>query len=89
MSYGYPVVLRLAGKRCVVIGTGHEADQKAEGLREAGAEVVVAPTFAEVPRAAARTPDAVTAGGVEQALTGAKGVRDRHPGSLVKPTNSG
>jgi len=48
MSYGYPVVLRLAGKRCVVIGTGHEADQKAEGLREAGAEVVVAPTFAEV-----------------------------------------
>jgi precorrin-2 dehydrogenase / sirohydrochlorin ferrochelatase len=39
-STGYPVVLRLAGKRCVVFGTGHEAEQKAAGLRAAGAEVV-------------------------------------------------
>jgi siroheme synthase-like protein len=45
MSYGYPVVLRLAGKRCVVIGTGQEAEQKAAGLREAGADVVCAAGF--------------------------------------------
>lgn len=47
MSEGYPVVLRLAGKRCVVFGAGHEADQKAAGLRAAGADVVCAPEFSE------------------------------------------
>lgn len=46
-SAGYPVVLRLRGKRCVVIGWGHEAEQKAAGLREAGAEVVCARDFDE------------------------------------------
>ena len=42
---GYPVVLRLAGKRCVVFGTGHEAETKVAGLREAGAVVVSAEKY--------------------------------------------
>lgn len=42
---GYPVVLRLAGKRCVVFGTGHEAETKAAGLREVGAVVVSAEKY--------------------------------------------
>jgi precorrin-2 dehydrogenase / sirohydrochlorin ferrochelatase len=45
MSEGYPVVLRLEGKRCVVIGAGHEAEQKAEGLQSAGAAVVRAEQY--------------------------------------------
>ncbi len=36
----YPVVLRLQGQRCVVFGSGHEAEQKIAGLRLAGAEVI-------------------------------------------------
>lgn len=47
MSEGYPVVLRLAGKRCVVFGTGHEAEQKAAGLRAAGASVARAAAYDE------------------------------------------
>jgi uroporphyrin-III C-methyltransferase/precorrin-2 dehydrogenase/sirohydrochlorin ferrochelatase len=35
----YPVFLDLAGQRCVVIGEGRLAAEKAAGLREAGAEV--------------------------------------------------
>lgn len=45
MSEGYPVVLRLEGKRCVVIGAGHEAEQKAAGLRAAGAAVVLEESY--------------------------------------------
>jgi precorrin-2 dehydrogenase/sirohydrochlorin ferrochelatase len=39
MEHGYPVVMDLAGKRCLVLGTGREAEEKSEGLREAGAVV--------------------------------------------------
>lgn len=42
---GYPVVLRLAGKHCVVFGTGHEAELKAAGLDAAGARVVRSERF--------------------------------------------
>jgi siroheme synthase-like protein len=40
-SPGYPVVLRLAGRRVVVIGGGAIAERKIEGLLEAGARVTV------------------------------------------------
>ena len=41
---GYPVVLRLTGRRCVVIGGGEVARRKVSGLLAAGARIqVVAP----------------------------------------------
>jgi precorrin-2 dehydrogenase/sirohydrochlorin ferrochelatase len=41
---GYPVVLRLSGRLCVVIGAGEIAWRKVQGLRAAGARVrVIAP----------------------------------------------
>lgn len=43
--HGFPVVLRLAGKRCVVVGTGTEAGQKAADLKQAGADVVLAESW--------------------------------------------
>lgn len=43
---GYPVVLRLAGKHCVVFGKGHEAELKAAGLEAAGARVARSERFA-------------------------------------------
>lgn len=45
--HGFPIVLQLAGKRCVVVGTGREADQKAADLREAGAAVVDSETWSD------------------------------------------
>jgi ATP-binding cassette subfamily B protein len=43
----YPVVLRIAGRRCLVVGGGTVAAQKASGLVASGADVVmVAPWFA-------------------------------------------
>ena len=48
----YPVNLLVAGKRCLVVGGGAVAAQKARGLAEAGAEVhVVAPHVDEAVRA--------------------------------------
>ncbi|MFN2588186.1 MAG: uroporphyrinogen-III C-methyltransferase [Actinomycetota bacterium] len=41
MAFGYPVSLELRGRRCVVVGDGALADEKARGLEEAGAETVV------------------------------------------------
>jgi precorrin-2 dehydrogenase / sirohydrochlorin ferrochelatase len=45
---GYPVLLRLEGRRCVVIGGGKVATRKVNGLLEANARVlVVSPQFDE------------------------------------------
>ena len=41
MNSGYPVILRLEGKRVVVIGGGKVAERKVSGLLGTGAEVVV------------------------------------------------
>lgn len=47
MSSGYPVVLRLAGRRCVVVGGGSVATRKIGTLVRSGADVlVVAPEIA-------------------------------------------
>jgi len=45
MPFGYPVMLELAGRRCVVIGGNAVRDAKVEGLLAAGADdvLVVAP----------------------------------------------
>ncbi len=40
MRFGYPVSLDVAGRRCVVVGGGPLAAQKADGLLAAGAHVV-------------------------------------------------
>lgn len=40
MKY-YPIVLRVAGRRCLVIGGGNVAQQKAQSLLRAGAQVTV------------------------------------------------
>lgn len=47
MSFGYPVMLELAGRRCVVIGAHAIREGKVEGLLAAGADdvVVVEPTL--------------------------------------------
>ncbi|HEY3239397.1 MAG TPA: bifunctional precorrin-2 dehydrogenase/sirohydrochlorin ferrochelatase [Acidimicrobiia bacterium] len=45
MAFGYPVALELTGRRCVVVGQGPLAEEKARGLLEAGASVaVIAPS---------------------------------------------
>jgi siroheme synthase-like protein len=41
MSFGYPVMLELAGRRCVVIGAQAIRDGKVEGLLAAGADDVL------------------------------------------------
>src|SRR5688500_6784278 len=41
MSFGYPVMLELAGRRCVVIGAQAIHEGKVEGLLAAGADDVV------------------------------------------------
>lgn len=49
---GYPISLRLAGQRCLVVGAGRVAVSKVNGLLEAGAEVdVVAPDVDDEMRA--------------------------------------
>ena len=42
MSFGYPVMLELAGRRCVVIGAQAIREGKVEGLLASGADDVVA-----------------------------------------------
>jgi siroheme synthase-like protein len=45
MAFGYPVALDVAGRRCLVVGQGPLAEEKAKGLLEAGASVaVIAPS---------------------------------------------
>ncbi|HKR19614.1 MAG TPA: bifunctional precorrin-2 dehydrogenase/sirohydrochlorin ferrochelatase [Stellaceae bacterium] len=41
----FPICLDLAGKRCLVVGAGPEAERKAAALRRAGAQVIAAPRF--------------------------------------------
>jgi uroporphyrin-III C-methyltransferase/precorrin-2 dehydrogenase/sirohydrochlorin ferrochelatase len=47
VAFGYPVSLEVGGRRCVVIGAGPAAEEKADALREAGAEVAVLAEYAE------------------------------------------
>lgn len=39
MTQGYPIVLNLAAKRVLVIGSGREAEEKSRALEECGAQV--------------------------------------------------
>ena len=41
MHSGYPVTLRLEGKKVVIVGGGKVAERKVKGLLGTGAEVVV------------------------------------------------
>ncbi|MGH2630420.1 MAG: precorrin-2 dehydrogenase/sirohydrochlorin ferrochelatase family protein [Actinomycetota bacterium] len=45
MPFGYPVMLELSGRRCVILGTGAVREGRVEGLLAAGADdvMVVAP----------------------------------------------
>ncbi len=46
MSFAFPVSLNVAGRRCVVVGGGSLADDKARSLAAAGAVVVAVPADA-------------------------------------------
>lgn len=61
MPFGYPVMLEIAGRRCVVIGSDAVRDGKVEGLLAAGADDVL--VVAEGP--ADRLDDLETIDGVE------------------------
>ena len=56
MPFGYPVMLELAGRRCVVIGDDAVREGKVEGLLAAGADdvLVVADGPGRPPRRASR-----------------------------------
>lgn len=45
MTPWFPIALKLSGRRCLVVGTGEEADARAAALREAGAEVTRSTRF--------------------------------------------
>jgi siroheme synthase-like protein len=47
MNFRYPIFLDLSGKKCLVVGEGHEVASKVQGLAEAGAKVVYANPRAE------------------------------------------
>ena len=54
-EFHYPVILKLKGKKCVIIGGGQVAARKLSTLCEAGAEVtVIAPEFCALLKEAAR-----------------------------------
>ena len=54
-NFHYPVMLKLTGKKCVIIGGGEVAARKLNTLCEAGAEVtIVAPEFCDLLQKAAR-----------------------------------
>jgi precorrin-2 dehydrogenase/sirohydrochlorin ferrochelatase len=59
VSAGYPVVLRLAGRRCVVVGGGSVATRKIGTLVRSGADVLVV-----APNVAPEIESFVAAGGV-------------------------
>jgi precorrin-2 dehydrogenase / sirohydrochlorin ferrochelatase len=59
MSTGYPVVLRLAGRRCVVVGGGSVATRKIGTLVRFGADVLVV-----APEVAPEIEELVASGGV-------------------------
>jgi precorrin-2 dehydrogenase / sirohydrochlorin ferrochelatase len=47
-SAGYPILLNLAGRACVVVGGGRVAERKVAGLLDAGGRVtVISPTLTE------------------------------------------
>ena len=51
----FPAFLKLAGRRCLVVGAGPIAQEKIEGLLRAGAEIkIVAPSATPGIRALAR-----------------------------------
>ena len=45
MTPWFPVALKLFGRRCLVVGTGEEADARAAALSEAGADVTRSASF--------------------------------------------
>ena len=45
MAFGYPVSLDVTGRRCVVIGSGPLAEEKVNGLVDAGADVVLLSSY--------------------------------------------
>ena len=54
-NFHYPVMLKITGKKCVIIGGGEVAARKLNTLCEAGAEVtIVAPEFCDLLQKAAR-----------------------------------
>ena len=54
-NFHYPVILKLTGKKCVIIGGGEVAARKLNILCEAGAKVtIVAPEFCDLLQKAAR-----------------------------------
>ena len=82
----YPVVLTVAGRRCLVVGAGPVAARKVRGLLRAGARVtVVAPRWSETMQRLVREWDedaAVTEGGTgmaQSSSTAAPTARVRPP----------
>ena len=45
MTPWFPIALKLSGRRCLVVGSGEEAEARAAALREAGADVTQSTSF--------------------------------------------